>query len=94
MVCTNCGEEGHNIKTCPRIQEMDADLSTKRGLRESPRTPAQEEKVAKLWNISQKLSPTTKVPPLQVLAALRAWTGPPPLEEQNKINNPSMRMAL
>ena len=36
----------------------------KRGQRDSPRTPANEDKVAKLRSISQKLSLAAQVPPL------------------------------
>ena len=63
MVCSVCGELGHNVKSCPTMKESSHD---KRGLRDSPRTPAQEHeaKIAKLREMSKKLSPDAGVPPL------------------------------
>lgn len=63
MVCSVCGEEGHNIQTCPAMQVADTD-TRKRGARESPRTPSKnDDKMAKLRDISKKLSPSA-IPPL------------------------------
>ena len=77
MVCTNCGKEGHNITTCPILREGETKAQTcplgrnadeelsKRGQRESPRTPAKEDaaKMDKLRELSTKLSPKPAVPP-------------------------------
>ena len=56
MVCTNCGEPGHNTKTCPKPDAADTGPS-KRGLRDSPRTPGDAAKIAKLESLASKLSP-------------------------------------
>ena len=63
MVCTNCGDQGHNIKTCPVVRSAEEDAG-KRGLRDSPRTPGDPAKIAKLAELARKLSPKTDIPPL------------------------------
>ena len=65
MPCTICGEEGHSIKTCP-LAAAHLDDASKRGQRDSPRTPGGEvsAKIAKLEGIQHKLSPSRTVPPL------------------------------
>lgn len=64
-MCTICGDEGHNSRTCPSLRAEDGDRSDKRGQRESPRTPVTEAaKLEKLRGISTKLSPKPAVPPL------------------------------
>ena len=69
MVCTNCGESGHNTKTCPALLSAEANPE-KRGQRASPRTPADDKsKLDKLVDISKKLSPKPVVPPLPEGAA-------------------------
>lgn len=67
MPCKICGEDGHNAKTCPVGMEGDGDGAdtSRRGQRESPRTPAQEAgKFDKLRDLAKKLSPSTGIPPL------------------------------
>ena len=51
-----------------QTKEKDADGS-KRGQRDSPRTPHDPEKLAKLRNIAAKLSPSTAVPALPGLGS-------------------------
>ena len=86
MVCTLCGDAGHNSRTCP-LTDQD---NTGRGKRDSPRTPADPEKLQKLWEISTKLSPKAEVPPLpgqgsaQGSAGDNSSSGPRP-EEPGKI---------
>lgn len=55
VVCSACGDPGHNVKTFPVM---------KRGPRDSPRTPGNEEKVAMLRDLSKKFSPGPGVLPL------------------------------
>ena len=43
MVCSVCGLEGHNARSCPQAEES----SNKRGARDSPRTPAPPQNVQK-----------------------------------------------
>ena len=62
MVCASCGDIGHNARTCPKTQH-DGD-NTKRGARDSPRTPGEADKLAKLKALAGKLSPQVEVPPL------------------------------
>ena len=63
MVCTNCGDQGHNMKTCPKVKTADEDTG-KRGHGESPSTPAVAAKIAKLESISKKMSPSREIPVL------------------------------
>ena len=43
MVCSACGEEGHNSRTCPPMPIETEEDKAKRGQRDSPRTPAKEQ---------------------------------------------------
>ena len=85
MVCTNCGEQGHNIKSCPKLQGAEADNS-KRGQRESPRTPSEAAKFAKLENISKNLSPQCQVSLLPHDAASSASQSDPYLDGIQKLS--------
>ena len=67
MVCTLCGDHGHNARTCTTVPH-DEDAA-KRGPRTSPRTPSAEDKLAKLRKLSQNLSPKMDMPPLPHLDA-------------------------
>ena len=51
------------MATCPNLREP-TDEPGKRGKRDSPRTPAQDEKLAKLRSISHKMSPNAQLPVL------------------------------
>ena len=70
MVCSLCGDGNHNLRTCPltrdseQAKEESTDVS-RRGQRDSPRTPNDDQdKLAKLRSISEKLSPSVPVPAL------------------------------
>ena len=90
MVCTACGDLGHNVRTCPLMHGDSApggnDDANKRGQRESPRTPAGEAaKIAKLQSISTRLSPSAeRVPPMPGVAksSMGADAAMPPLPGQ------------
>ena len=62
MVCTICRDPGHNSRT---MREVEAD-PLKRGARDSPNTPVDQAKLAKLVDISKKMSPK-QVPPMPEL---------------------------
>ena len=62
MPCSICGEDGHNVKTCPVADGLSD--GSKRGQRDSPRTPAGDvsAKIAMLEELQKKLSPMRDVP--------------------------------
>ena len=69
MVCNTCGDAVHNARTCPLLQDADRNASQVDGLkrvsRDSPGTPVNTDaKMAKLREMSAKISPKARVPPL------------------------------
>ena len=90
MVCSNCGELGHNAKTCAAPLRTDHD-STKRGLRESPRTPTEAAKIAKLADLAKKMSPAPVPPlpgqPIQMNIATPSQEGQPQAGSSSGVND-------